>query len=235
MRTIRGGNGIDHIFQWSSREPLIIHGNGLQDWSLPPGNNIIMAGHGADTIYAGYGADMVMGGNGNDRIFGYGADGPSPGAEAAYAARDLGDTLEGGGGNDYIRGGGGNDLLLGGTGQDTLLGDSGDDILFGGAGNDVLRGGSGADTLSGGAGRDVFRFEYDSYYGGDANGGQDVILDFRTGIDQVDLRAYGIKAEDVTMTDTPDGLVLSFEAIGEPTGIELRGVHAVAKADILFA
>lgn len=235
MRTIRGGSGSDHIFQWSSREPLTIYGNGAQDWSLPPGNNLIMAGHGADTIYAGYGADMVMGGNGDDRIFGYGADGPSPGAEAAYAARDLGDTLDGGGGNDNIRGGGGNDLLLGGTGHDTLRGDTGDDVLFGGAGNDVLRGGSGADTLSGGAGRDVFRFEYDSYYGGDANGGQDVILDFRTGIDQIDLRAYGIKAEDVTMTDTPDGMVLSFEAIGEQTGIELRGVHAVARADILFA
>jgi serralysin len=89
------------------------------------------------------------------------------------------DLLTGTAGNDTIRGLGGDDILFGLAGSDTLDGGSGDDILVGGGGRDLLTGGSGAD---------VFRLES----AGDSVGaGRDRILDFQSGVDKIDLTAFG--------------------------------------------
>ena len=75
-------------------------------------------------------------------------------------AKDAGDTLLGGAGDDILFGQGGNDLLDGGKGNDILLGGTGNDTLIGGQGNDILIGGSGADTFvwkSGDIGNDVIK------------------------------------------------------------------------------
>ena len=69
----------------------------------------------------------------------------------ASGAKDAGDTLLGGAGDDILFGQGGNDTLDGGKGND---------ILLGGTGNDILIGGSGADTFvwkSGDIGNDVIK------------------------------------------------------------------------------
>src|SRR5262245_33061547 len=71
------------------------------------------------------------------------------------ASGDLGDTVDGMGGNDLIFGGAGNDVLAGGFGNDELQGGSGDDDLSGGDGADLLLAGLGNDTLNGGAGADA--------------------------------------------------------------------------------
>jgi Ca2+-binding RTX toxin-like protein len=69
----------------------------------------------------------------------------------------------------------GNLILFGGGGHDTL---------FGGDGNDLILGGGGADGLTGGAGADTFRYDAAS----DSSGGlHDLIGDFQTGIDKIDL------------------------------------------------
>jgi dipeptidyl aminopeptidase/acylaminoacyl peptidase len=72
----------------------------------------------------------------------------------------LADVLLGEGGNDtlvavpsFFVG----DTLEGGPGNDLLIGSSVTDTLEGGPGNDVLRGGPGADLLIGGPGRDVIQ------------------------------------------------------------------------------
>ena len=75
-------------------------------------------------------------------------------------AKDAGDTLLGGAGDDILFGQGGNDTLDGGKGNDILLGGTGNDTLIGGQGNDILIGGSGADTFvwkSGDIGNDVIK------------------------------------------------------------------------------
>lgn len=90
----------------------------------------------------------------------------------------------------------GNDLanrLTGSAGDDDLSGGRGNDVLIGGGGADLLRGDSGADRLTGGGGAD--RFVYwlvsDSRDGGLAPDGPkiliDVITDFTTGEDRIDL------------------------------------------------
>jgi VCBS repeat-containing protein len=62
------------------------------------------------------------------------------------------DVLTGTTGNDTMNGGNGNDTLNGGDGSDNISGGNGDDILTGGRGNDMLDGGDGNDTLDGGVG-----------------------------------------------------------------------------------
>ena len=93
------------------------------------------------------------------------------------------DSIEGGGGNDWLIGG--DDWLNGSTdGNDTLTGNGGNDILTGGAGVDSVTGGAGNDRLNGGDGDDTTLTGGDDhdYVGGgdgddtlDGNGGNDVL------------------------------------------------------------
>ncbi|WP_203423668.1 M10 family metallopeptidase C-terminal domain-containing protein [Sinorhizobium sp. BG8] len=89
---------------------------------------------------------------------------------------------------DFLIGSTRADALYGGVGSDVLVGNSGNDRLFGQSGKDWLYGGSGADRLSGGTGADVFVFKSVAEIGRLA-GKRDVILDFVSGEDRIDLSA----------------------------------------------
>lgn len=69
---------------------------------------------------------------------------------------------------------------IGGAARDYLVGNDVDNILKGNGGDDVLNGLGGDDQLWGGAGADTFCF-FD-------NSGRDVIRDFLSGTDKIDLR-----------------------------------------------
>jgi Ca2+-binding RTX toxin-like protein len=88
-------------------------------------------------------------------------------------------------GSDKIQGRGGDDTLDGGNGNDTLYGGAGADRLWGGDSNDVLIGGLDRDWLNGGLGKDVFKFAT----GDSALFNPDVIADFTSGADKIDLSA----------------------------------------------
>lgn len=90
----------------------------------------------------------------------------------------------GGTGADSIAGDRGKNLLLGQAGNDTLSGAAGADRLSGGAGDDLLIGGTGKDSPEGGAGADRFRFLGRS-------DGADLILDFVSGLDRIELLGSG--------------------------------------------
>jgi len=96
------------------------------------------------------------------------------------------DVLKGAGGADHLKGGSGNDVLRGGSGDDSLVGGRGEDTLYGGAGRDDLWGGN----ANGGAGgeRDAFVIR--------PGGNKDVVHDFETTHDQVDLSAFGLEFSD---------------------------------------
>lgn len=103
-------------------------------------------------------------------------------------ARGFGgnDTMLGNGGNDLLLGEAGNDDLRGGQGSDVLRGGAGKDVLSGDGGNDTLQGNGGKDRMTGGAGADHFVFGSVA----DSRGASaDVITDFRSGLDVIDLRA----------------------------------------------
>jgi Ca2+-binding RTX toxin-like protein len=221
--TIDGGSGADGITgdRWQP-------GPGL--WPSR-GDNLIRGGSGNDSITAGFGDDTVDGGSGDDVIRGYGGDGISPGQTIGFWEQDGSDVLDGGSGNDTITAYGGADLLRGGSGDD------------------VLTGGIGVDTLVGGPGADTFRFGFlapvQSRYRGDAGMGEgqrDIIEDFRSGQDHIDLTGplgyiHGI--QNLRITDAGDGLLVSFDAVTPgrlvPQEIEVFGARALADGDIIIA
>lgn len=208
---IIAGDGADFLRTGADND--LIDGNGGSDRIFAgSGNDVILGGLGNDVLGAGSGNDTVLGEDGNDVIWG----GAGRDSIDAGAGNDIirggawSDVIEGGGGSDRIGAGTGNDTVDGGSGNDTLFGFSGHDELDGGAGNDVIfggghadviTGGAGTDILSGGRGADTFIFERGSQ--------SDVILDFHSGVDRIDLRDFDFadfddieQAIDVTLLGT---------------------------------
>jgi Tol biopolymer transport system component len=79
-------------------------------------------------------ADVLLGEGGNDTL-------------VAVAGFFVGDTLEGGPGNDLLVGSAASDRLEGGPGNDILRGGPGPDLLIGGQGRDVIQGQGGRDLI----------------------------------------------------------------------------------------
>ncbi len=114
-------------------------------------------------------------------IWGGNSDDPVKGTEES-------DVIHGGGGDDRVFGRKGSDTMTGDAGDDKLRGGDGKDDLDGGDGNDYVRGRDGADLLhggigddglKGGSGDDTFTFRDDP--------GSDRILDFKPGVDRIDV------------------------------------------------
>ena len=124
------------------------------------------------------------------------------------------DILHGGKGKDALYGGADDDVLHGGRGDDRLIGGSGNDILRGGRGDDLLIGGTGDDTMKGGLGADNF-----SYYGYPLeHNGSDKIVDFKLGVDFVELMGKTVNGEFIGFTGFD---ALSLTASGSDTILDL--------------
>lgn len=80
---------------------------------------------------------------------------------------------------------------VGGSGNDLIIGNSLSNRLFGGAGNDVISGGAGVDYATGGTGSDTFIADINGALVPARRGplSLDVITDFQTGVDKIDLSA----------------------------------------------
>lgn len=128
--------------------------------------------NGVDIEIGTDGFDFIRTGRGDDLI-------------DAKGGRDF---VLAGSGDDLVLGGAGDDKILGGRGDDTLKGESGDDFLKGGNGDDILVGGAGNDKILTGRGHDTIVFSE-----GD---GHDVVLDFWTRGDKIDLSSYGFESFD---------------------------------------
>ena len=124
------------------------------------------------------------------------------------------------------------DSFIGTSKADELMGGAGEDTLRGGAGDDSLSGGSGNDLLIGGIGRNVFIYGLD----GNLSEGNDIISDFTTGTDKLQISAkYGFTnaaAVFSALQTTPEGLVLN---LGGANGqILFSGVSSLSATDILI-
>ena len=127
--------------------------------------------------------------------------------------------------DDILVGAHGGNILIGLSGNDELDGREGDDLLVGGPGADLLVGGPDNDWLDGGVGEDVFFFA--------PGGGDDTVLDFSMGEDQVDLTAFvNIQSiEDLVMEQQESNLVIDLSGQGGGT-ITLQNLN---EADVMEA
>lgn len=173
------------------------------------GKDTLAGGAGTDQLFGGVGDDLLDGGTGNDALQGgYGNDiyivdsssdtvteAASAGFDTVIAGTDfqLGANIEVLNLTGFAQSGTGNALnnLITGT----ILGNT----LNGMLGADTLVGGGGADQLTGGAGSDVFVFAFGD--SGTADGMRDQILDFTSGKDRIDLRAFD--GDPATLTHDP--------------------------------
>ncbi len=131
----------------------------------------------------------------------------------AGAIKDLsGDSYAGTISYDFI-----SDPNLTGTAVgETLIGGSGNETISGLGGNDTLNGGAGADLLIGGEDDDTFVFSNASDIGITA-GSRDVIGDFTTGQDRIDLS--GIDANTITAGDQAfSGILLGGSGVFSSAG-----------------
>ena len=98
---------------------------------------------------------------------------------AGDASDSTGNTINGGGGHDYLAGLGGNDTINAGTGNDVLHGGTEDDTLNGGTGSDILRGDDGNDVLTGDGPSDTSQDRLEGGNGADilnAGAGRDILI-----------------------------------------------------------
>lgn len=142
----------------------------------------INVGKGDNLVFGNLGNDVIRGKNGADVLYG----------DTNILSSSLGgdDRILAGGNADRIYAGAGNDTVSGGSGADTVYGLDGADVLRGNAGADLLVGGQGADTMFGGAQADTFVMAADAV--------RNVIVDFQSGLDQIDATTLALSSSDIS-------------------------------------
>lgn len=124
----------DDLIHGDEGDDLILTGTGNDAAYGDDGNDRLDAGAGNDLVVGGEGDDTLLGGQGDDRLFGQfgadvleGGDGNDTldGTQARSVStpgidEDIGDTLNGGAGNDVLILGSG-DMASGGAGEDTFV------------------------------------------------------------------------------------------------------------------
>ncbi|SLN21911.1 RTX-I toxin determinant A from serotypes 1/9 [Pseudoruegeria aquimaris] len=197
------------------KDPSVVSlAGGNDDLRGGDGDDVMFGEAGDDKLHGGSGDDELSGGEGNDKILGGTGNDSLDGGSGDDKLMSGGghDTVEGGAGNDYIHAGGGDDVIDGGAGADKIVGGAGSDVISGGAGNDHLWGGNWAADGS----SDTFVVA--------RGGGSDMVHDFESGHDVVDLSDYGLSYEQLQglMEDQGWATVIDLSSIeGGPPGDKL--------------
>lgn len=202
---VRGGGGNDVLFG-------------------DAGDDIIRGGSGIDTVEGGAGRDILYGGSGDDYL------------SAGTTDDDNGEYLDGGSGVDILLGGDQADTLYGGAGSDNLIGGGsgggtggGDfDLLDAGTGDDLLSatglarmlGGDGSDDYTLGEGDQVVREERS------ANAGFDRVYGYDPQYDVIEFYGAGLTYQNMLLTDTADGLRITFGGITGAPDVLLVGIDS---------
>ena len=197
------GDGSDEVLDGAEGRDLIDGGAGDDVLTGFAEGDVINGGAGDDQLFGVAGADLLTGGAGDDRLYGGNGD----------------DALAGGAGADVLLGGEGFDILSGGAGRDRLKGQIGADLLDGGAGDDKLIGGGGADT---------FLFLGGPLDDASAAAGRerDVIIDFQTGLDLIDLTRFATEDGGFTQSDLTDVIAAAQDSAGGAI-LDLDAQHRV--------
>jgi Ca2+-binding RTX toxin-like protein len=193
------GNALDNTIQGNENSNVLV-GNGGNDRLFGNGgDDLLTTGSGNDLLNGGTGGDIMTGGAGNDTYIVDSLDDVvievvgDTGTDLVQSTVtfDASGTDQGGIELVYLGGTGAIDatgnarpnVLQGNDNVNTLLGNAGNDRLFGNGAADRLDGGEGLDILTGGAGADTFVFR--------TGYATDMIMDFLSGTDKVDLVGVG--------------------------------------------
>jgi hypothetical protein len=185
---------------------------------------------GADSITAGSGNDTIVGAQ-NDALLdgGAGSDTLTIGASFASTSDAQIANIE----NVTLTASGTTLNLSNQTEGFNITGSSGADTIVGGGGNDTITGGAGADTMTGGVGADTFVIATGANtvtIGGSGNSGTitgyDVITDFNTSVDKLDLQGTAAAAANTTGRNGTDSTL----TIG---GATVKS-HAISNGIITF-
>ena len=139
------------------------------------------------------------------------------------------DVLQSDGSNDvdFIIDDNGFSINLTGSDADYIDGNGGIDIILAGSGDDTIIGGTHSDLMIGGAGKDLFIFNF-----GD---GDDTIIGFQSGHDQIDLSNAGVQS--IGELDIDHGRFISEVEYGDDDSIIV--IHAPGQSleneDFIFA
>jgi Ca2+-binding RTX toxin-like protein len=186
------------------------------------GNDTVLGGTGNDTIGGMAGSDFVLAGDGDDFIAWNDPTGDlvfgNRGNDTIIGGDVAADTIFGGSGDDIIRAFATNasastasDIIIGGDGRDVIQGSDAVDTIDGGAGDDFLTGNRGADAFV--------------YLAVEGNLGNDIITDFETNGDVVQLVGFGAGFDPLaSLTDGDLGAVLD---LGNDSSIVFLGRRAV--------
>jgi Ca2+-binding RTX toxin-like protein len=200
------GNTLDNILRGNNSANLLDGGSGNDTLMGNSGNDILIGGSGNDKLNGGTGADTLTGGTGNDHYY---VDSPldavteKPGegidAVSSTISYALGANIE-----RLVLSGSANVNGFGNSLDNQITGNSGDNLIDGGAGRDLIHGGDGNDFITsyagsdndilyGDAGADVFHFDTyaSSQVIGYAPSTSATVMDFMTGVDNIDLTLFG--------------------------------------------
>ncbi|WP_372826916.1 calcium-binding protein [Polaromonas sp.] len=159
-------------------------------YTIGAGNFTINGLGGDDTITTGHGNNTINTPAGNDTI----------------TTGDGNDTINAGDGNNTVNAGGGTNTVTTGTGNDTITTGAGNDVIVSGTGNDIINSGAGTDIITSGAGNDSIALGVDSVldtviFGSTAaTNGSDVISNFTSGIDKLNLDAMTAQTATTAVT-----------------------------------
>ncbi|MEP7007876.1 MAG: calcium-binding protein, partial [Sphingomonas bacterium] len=174
---------------------LNLTGNaGSQSLGGNSGNNVIDGGGGGDNMKGGAGNDTYIVRSAGDRVVELAGDGDDTVKVAVSYTLGAAAQVEHLATLDAAATTAIN--LTGNAYSHDIQGNAGGNVLTGSSGDDVLRGFAGNDTLTGGGGADRFVFDHGT--------GQDVVGDFVSGTDRLDLSAFGFASFTDVLTATHD-------------------------------
>ncbi len=217
------GNSLDNTLDGNEASNILIGA---------AGNDILDGREGADTMNGGAGNDTYVIDHLGDKI----GEGANEGTDQVLAlvsytlaSKVQVETITAGWGASDLTGNEYAQTLQGNYFDTVLAGGGGNDTLIGGGGSDTLRGGTGDDVLIGGWGNDLFVFE--------TKPGNDIILDFESGSDKIDLQAFGITMNQVNVVTGAEATLLYVDSNSDGSSdftITLSGVGVPDVGDYIF-
>jgi Ca2+-binding RTX toxin-like protein len=203
--SFRGGISTDNVINRGTMNGDVDLSGGDDSYDGRNGSVVgdILGGNGDDTFIPGTKAEVIDGGAGIDTL-NFSAATVAITVNLTLPAQNkgapvIGDTYTS---IENLKGGGLADRLVGDAQDNRLWGNGKSDTLGGAAGDDVLIGGQGKDRLYGGAGADDFIFNAKNQF-------TDLIYDFASGEDQIQVEGYGLGFGTYTGALSADAFVVS--------------------------